>query len=133
MGRACRHSFDPENLTEPIFKTWSKLTLVKARSECINIIRYLLSEKHTSDNSLTQDYSHLDNQVTKSTFTPGFKPHPVSVLILNTSRETQWPNGQCTGLWVRGFTFTCWLDHCVVFLGKAIYFCTASLPPGVLA
>ena len=48
--------------------------------------------------------------------------------------ETDWPDGQCTGLQVKRPGYKTWLSQCVVFSGKTLYSHSASpppLPPGV--
>ena len=43
--------------------------------------------------------------------------------------ETDWPDGQCTGLQVKRSGYKTWLSQCVVFSGKTLYSHSASPPP----
>lgn len=45
--------------------------------------------------------------------------------------ETDWPDGQCTGLQVNRSGYKTWLSQCVVFSGKTLYSHSTSPPPGV--
>ena len=43
--------------------------------------------------------------------------------------ETEWPDGQCTGLRVERSGFKTWQGYCVVFFGKTLLLSPCLSPP----
>ena len=70
----------------------------------------------TTNNSPSQDYTHLDNQITLSHVTPGFKPFPVLIRCIEIADQYQYL-GNCPPTPNPTLTLTC-CQLTVVELGE---------------
>ena len=74
------------------------------------------SSMTTTNNSPSQDYTHLDNQITLSHVTPGFKPFPVLIRCIEIADQYQYL-GNCPPTPNPTLTLTC-CQLTVVELGE---------------